>query len=379
MNVKKPIMIIAGEDSGDLHGSALIAELKNIDPALQIYGIGGQKMIEAGMTPQYHIKDMAFLGFAEVVKHIPFIRKVQRELLNVVKNRNIKEVVLIDYPGFNLSLAKKLKKLDVKIIYYISPQVWAWGKGRLKKMKRLIDLMIVVFPFEKELYKNAGVKVEYAGHPLVERMNSYPYLSKSGLYEKFNLDDDKDLLLLMPGSRKQEIEKIFPESIKAAVRLSNELNMQTVVACSGNIDENIFRKLTHEKNFTIIKEHTYDLLKHAKFGIIKSGTSTLEAGLAELPFVVVYSTSALTYFIGKKLIQIDSISMTNIILDKKVIPELIQKDMNTEKIYSVAKSILTDIKKYELIKSELEKLKLKLGSGGASKRAAELIYAELND
>ncbi len=378
MNVKKSIMIIAGEDSGDLHGSALITELKNINSALQIHGIGGQKMIDAGMTPQYHIKDMAFLGFAEVIKHIPFIKKVQKDLLNVVKTQNIKEVVLIDYPGFNLSLAKKLRKLNTKIIYYISPQVWAWGKSRLQKMKQLIDLMIVVFPFEKELYKKAGVKVEYVGHPLIEQIKSYNYLSKEELYNKFGLEKGKDLLLLMPGSRKQEIGRIFPETIKAAVRLSAELNLQTVVACSANIDEDIFYKLTNEKNFAIIKEHTYDLLKYTKFGIIKSGTSTLEAGLFGFPFVVVYSTSALTYFIGKKLIEIDSISMTNIVLGEKIIPELIQSDMNAEKIFSTAKSILTNPAKYEEIKSKLENLKTKLGSVGASKRAAELIYAELN-
>ena len=378
MNVKKSIMIIAGEDSGDLHGSALITELKNINSALQIHGIGGQKMIDAGMTPQYHIKDMAFLGFAEVIKHIPFIKKVQKDLLNVVKTQNIKEVVLIDYPGFNLSLAKKLRKLNTKIIYYISPQVWAWGKSRLQKMKQLIDLMIVVFPFEKELYKKAGVKVEYVGHPLIEQIKSYNYLSKEELYNKFGLEKGKDLLLLMPGSRKQEIGRIFPETIKAAVRLSAELNLQTVVACSANIDEDIFYKLTNEKNFAIIKEHTYDLLKYTKFGIIKSGTSTLEAGLFGFPFVVVYSTSALTYFIGKKLIEIDSISMTNIVLGEKIIPELIQNDMNAEKIFSTAKSILTNPAKYEEIKSKLENLKTKLGSVGASKRAAELIYAELN-
>ena len=378
MNVKKSIMIIAGEDSGDLHGSALITELKNINSALQIHGIGGQKMIDAGMTQQYHIKDMAFLGFAEVIKHIPFIKKVQKDLLNVVKTQNIKEVVLIDYPGFNLSLAKKLRKLNTKIIYYISPQVWAWGKSRLQKMKQLIDLMIVVFPFEKELYKKAGVKVEYVGHPLIEQIKSYNYLSKKELYNKFGLEKEKDLLLLMPGSRKQEIGRIFPETIKAAVRLSSELNLQTVVACSANIDEDIFYKLTNEKNFAIIKEHTYDLLKYTKFGIIKSGTSTLEAGLFGFPFVVVYSTSALTYFIGKKLIEIDSISMTNIVLGEKIIPELIQNDMNAEKIFSTAKSILTNPAKYEEIKSKLENLKTKLGSEGASKRAAELIYAELN-
>ncbi len=371
-------MIIAGEDSGDLHGSALIKELTKIDSALKIYGIGGQRMINAGMKAQYHIKDMAFLGFAEVVKHIPFIKKVQRKLFETVKNKNIQEVVLIDYPGFNLNFAKKLKTLNTKIIYYISPQVWAWGKNRIKKIKRLVDLMIVVFPFEKEFYEKAGVKVEYVGHPLIELLSSYNYLPKNELYSKFDLDPEKEILILMPGSRKQEIKKIFPESIKAALKISKEFNLQTIVACSDNLEESVFRNLSSGNNFTIVKGYTYDILKHAKFGIIKSGTSTLEAALFGFPFVVVYSTSPVTYLIGKSLIKIDSISMANIVMAEKVIPELIQKDLNQEKIYSVSRNILSNPEKYNGIKSKLNKIKEKLGASGASRKAAELIYKELN-
>lgn len=369
--------MIAGEDSGDLHGSALIEELKMIDPEIEIVGIGGERMKAAGMTIYYHTKEMAFLGFAEVVKHIPFIHSVQNFLLQKVRELNIKEVVLIDYPGFNLSIAKKLKKPDVKLVYYISPQIWAWGKNRIKKIKELIDLMIVVFPFEKDIYEAEGINVKYAGHPLVERIEDYRFLSRDKLFQKLKLDASKDILLLMPGSREQEIKKIFPESIKAAYRLAQDFNMQIVVACSQNIDKSLFSSLSGNIDYTISKGYNYDLLKYAKFGIIKSGTSTLEAGLFRLPFIVVYSTNYLTYLIGKSLIKLPGIALANIVLGEKVVEELIQKDVNSQNIYDKVKTILSNTEAYNEIKKKLVNIKIKLGESGASKRAAEFIYREL--
>src|SRR3990172_13431640 len=191
----KNLMIIAGEISGDLHGSNLVSELLKIDPALNIYGIGGDKMKAAGMQLTYHINKMAFLGFAEVVKHIPFIRRVQKELMNIIRNKKIDTVVLIDYPGFNLSIAKKIKKPGVKIIYYISPQIWAWGGSRINKIRSLVDKMLVVFPFEEKLYNDNGVNVEFVGHPLLERIQEYNFLSKEKLFEKYNLEKGKEILL----------------------------------------------------------------------------------------------------------------------------------------------------------------------------------------
>ncbi len=377
--MKNKLLIIAGEDSGDMHGSALINELKLIDNTLEIFGIGGDRMIASGMTALYHIKDMSFLGFAEVVKHIPFIKRVQNSLLTKVKEENIKEAVLIDYPGFNLSLSKKLKKLGVKIIYYISPQIWAWGKNRIHKIKKLVDLMIVVFPFEKNLYKNAGVKVEYIGHPLIDRINSYQFLSKQDLFSKYSIDDSKEILLIMPGSRKQEILKIFPETIKAAKKLSDEFNFQTVVACSQNIDESLLRSLTKVKDFIVTTDNTYDFLKYAKFGIIKSGTSTLEAGIFKIPFIVVYVTNFLTYLIGKTIIKLESIALVNIVAGEKIVDELIQNNVKSAKIYETCKTILTNKNKMTTIKNKLEKIKSLLGNPGASQRAAALIYNELNE
>ena len=375
----KNLMIIAGEISGDLHGASLIKELKNLDQEINVYGIGGDKMKAAGMQLSYHINRMAFLGFVEVIRHLPFIKKVQRELLNLVKNMKIDTVVLIDYPGFNLSIAKKLKRLNVKILYYISPQIWAWGSGRIRKIKKLVNKMLVVFPFEEKLYNNNNVNVEFVGHPLLEKLKHYNFLTKDKLFEKYGLDKKKEILLILPGSREQEVKHIFPEAIKAAVKLAKEFNLQVVTACSSNIDEKIFTEITAEKEFKIIKNNTYNLLKHSGFGIVKSGTSTLEAGLFQLPMVIVYKTSSLTYWIGRSLVKVDFIGMPNIISGEKVVPELIQNQVSEEIVYKESKKILSDKNLYQAIKIKFGLIKEKLGEEGASVKAAESIYKIMNE
>lgn len=373
------IMIIAGEVSGDMHGAALIHELNKFNHDIRIFGIGGNLMKREGANLLYHLDRMAFLGFVEVVKHIPFMKQVQSELINTVLNQNIRTVVLIDYPGFNLNVAKKLKSLNVKLIYYISPQVWAWGRNRVDKIKRLVDKMIVVFPFEKEIYQNAGVNVEYVGHPLMEIISKHKFLSKSELYDKFQLDSSKEILLVLPGSRNQEVEKIFPESINAAEVLARDYNLQIVVCASQNISEEFIFKTAQKSNFKVITEHTYDLMKYSKFGIIKSGTSTLEAAIFQLPMIIVYKTSGLTYFIGKKLIKLKNIGMANIILNEEVVPELIQNDVSSQNIITKSKEILSNSGLYDNIRLKLGLVKEKLGENGASKKAAQIIYNLMND
>lgn len=376
--MSKNILVIAGEASGDLHGASLIRELKNIDSEISIIGIGGNKMKAQGMEQLFHINQMAFLGFAEVVKHIPFIRKVQEKILAEVAEKQIKTAVLIDYPGFNLNIAGKLKEQNVDIIYYIAPQVWAWGLSRMKKIKRLVSKMLVVFPFEENLFLKSGVNAEYIGHPLLEQIHDYPYLNKEEFYKKFNLDESKGILLVLPGSRTQEVRKIFPDVIPAASRLSEEFNLQTVVACSNDIDESIFCSLTDVRDFRVIKDHTYDLYKFADFGIIKSGTSTLEAGLFELPMVVVYTTNYLTYLIGRSVIKIDRIALVNIVADEKIVTELIQNDVRPEKIYEESVKLLSDPQKYITMKKKLSALRDKLGIKGASKKGADIVYSYIS-
>jgi lipid-A-disaccharide synthase len=377
----KNVLIIAGEVSGDLHGASLIRELKKLDSSLKIFGIGGDKMQAEGMELIYHIDKMAFLGFVEVIKHLPFIKRVQRDIIDEVKKRKVREVVLIDYPGFNLNLAKKLKHLELEpeLIYYITPQVWAWGKGRVNKIKKLFNKVLVVFPFEEKFFTSKNVNAEFVGHPLIQEINSYKFLTKDQLNKKFVLDPAKEILLILPGSRKQEVESIFPEAIKAANKLSDEFNMQIVVACSSSIDEKVFYGLTNQKNFKVVKDHTYDLLKHSKFGIVKSGTSTLEAGLMELPMVIIYKTSMLTYKIGKSLVKIKNIGMANIILDEQVVPELIQNEANAGNIYDTAKNILSNNALLNQTKLKLRRIKEVLGDKNAPQNAAKIIYSLLDE
>ncbi len=374
---EKDLLIIAGEISGDLHGAALVKKLLLLNPELKIYGIGGDKMQEAGMKLIYHINKMAFLGFLEVIEHLPFIKKVQKELLNFVTEKNIKNIVLIDYPGFNLNIARKFKKLNLNIIYYISPQLWAWGSGRIKKIKKTVNKMLVVFPFEEKMYKENSVDAEFVGHPLIERLNNYQFLEKDDLYDKFGLERDKEILLLLSGSREHEVKSIFQECFKAAENISEKYNLQIVAACADNIDEKLYFSLTDSNNFKVIKGFTYDLLKHSKLGIIKSGTSTLEAALLELPMIIVYKTSTITYLIGKSLVKIKDIGMANILSGKKIVPELIQSKVKANYIIEEADKLLTDEVLYLNTKNELKKIKESLGKEDASKRAAEIIHSSL--
>lgn len=373
------IMIIAGEASGDMHGAGLINSIKALRPDIQFFGMGGDKMISAGLNAQMNAKRMAFLGFVEVIRHLPFIIKVENSLFGKLKEEKIKTLILIDYPGFNLRFARKAKKLGVKVFYYISPQVWAWGKGRVEKIKQLVDQMIVVFPFEEKFYKEHGIKAVFVGHPLIERIDNYSFLSKEELYKKFGLEKGKEILLLLPGSRKHEIRKIFPAAVKSAVKIAEKFNMQLVVACSENLDENILKRSYSGGGYRIIKGFTYELMKYSKFGIIKSGTSTLEAGILSLPYIVIYSTNYITYFLGRMVVNIKNLAISNILLEENVVDELIQDDLNEKNIVEKAERILNDGAKYNLIKEKLSKLKILLGTGKASENAAKLIVDYVNE
>jgi len=375
----KNIMIIAGEVSGDLLGAELSSELKKINGNLNIVGIGGERMKLAGVEIIYHINKLAFLGFAEVVKHIPFIRKVQNELIEIIKEKNIKNIILIDYPGFNLNFAKKIKPLGVKIIYYVSPQIWAWGSGRIKRIKNLVRKMFVVFPFEEKIYNAAGVDVEFVGHPLLERIDKYDFLPREKFFRMYELETGKEILLILPGSRKHEVERIFPAAIEAAMKLSREFNLQIVVAGTSGIDEKLYKNISPSDDYKLVKDYNYELMRYSKFGIIKSGTSTLEAGLFGLPMVIVYKTSLLTYFIGKNLVNLKNIGMANIISGENVVPELIQDKVNPDSIYNESKKILSNSDLYNSIKNKLLEINKKLGEKGAVRKTAESIYSLINE
>ncbi len=372
------ILIIAGEESGDLHGSALMKEMKNNYSNLAFYGIGGERMIAEGLIHSFHIKDMSFLGLVEVVKHLPHIIKVKRTIVKIIRQNNIRTAILIDYPGFNLNLARKLKKLRVKVFYYISPQIWAWGTGRIKKIRKLIHKMIVVFPFEKDFYLKNGIDADFVGHPLIDRLNRYQYMNKEELLNKCGLEKDKEILLIMPGSRLHEIEKILPESLDAAKAIAQRNNLQIVVACSQNIDEMQLENHITDK-IKVVKNYSYDLMRHSVFGIIKSGTSTLECALHELPFAAVYRTSKITYLIGERLVKVDWIAMPNIIAGEKVVEEFVQDDFSAANLEEFVNSFLESENERTIMIEKFKKIKSILGDGDASQNAARIITDEMDE
>lgn len=366
------ILIIAGEISGDIHGGRLVKEILRKNNRIKFFGIGGDSMQSAGVELLYHIRDVSFLGFVEVIKHIPFLRKVKKQLQSELVKRDVEKIILIDYPGFNLSFAKSISSRNKKIFYYISPQIWAWGKNRIKLIKKIIHKMIVVFPFEEKLYKEHSIDAKFVGHPLLESINEYNFMSKNEFFAKYGLNPQKKLLVIFPGSRKQEIEKILPVSLEAAKKLRSEFDLEVTVAAVNNVDAKIYPN-TILSETKIISHRNYELLKYSDLGIIKSGTSTLEAAIFRLPFVVVYKISFWSYLLGKSLIKIDSIALANIVSSKKVVQEFIQNDASAENIYSELKRILTDENYRKNIIEEFEEIKGKLGEYGASGKAANII------
>lgn len=365
------ILIVAGEVSGDIQGGKLVKAIKELSPEIKIAGIGGDNMSSAGMELLRRVDEMSFLGFTEIIKHLPFVRKVMNELLKWIEIERPKIVLLIDYPGFNLRLAEKAKKLGCKIIYYISPQIWAWGKGRIKKIAGVVDQMIVIFPFEEELYRNAGVAVEFVGHPILENLEVNS--SKEDFFSENDLDSDEILIGLLPGSRTQEVESLYKTMIDAVELLKSEFpNAQSITAKSPVLDNAVYDKIAGNDRLKQTNK-TYDVMKHSDLLFVASGTATLESACFGTPFIVVYRVSPISWFIGKMLVKIDSIGLVNIVAGKKIAPELLQSDLTPARLAREALNILKDEKSYAETSSELLKVKKLLGEPGASKKAAEII------
>lgn len=367
------IMIVAGEVSGDQHGAELIKALSAGGNNFRFFGIGGDEMIKAGLDHLYHIKDIAFMGFAEVVKHIPFMMRVRNELIALTEKKNIEYIIYIDYPGFNLNLAKKLKEAGKKNIYYIAPQIWAWGQKRAFKIKNIIDKLLVINPFEVDFYRQYGIEAVYTGHPLVSKMAEYKRKSRKELDELLNLDPAKEILLLMPGSRKQEIEKIFHPAAEGAIKLCRGFNLQCVVMAAPSVNISLLKDAADRYGFRVTNNYSYDLMNISKLGIIKSGTSTLEAAISGLPHIVVYKTTKLTYEISRRLIKIKNIALANIINGKTVVPELIQDECTPEKIYEAASKLISSPALYSGTRDELLNVRKVLGEKNSAETAAKEI------
>jgi lipid-A-disaccharide synthase len=376
--------IIAGEASGDLHGSNLITELKKLDSNAMIRCWGGDKMQAAGGEVVKHIRDLAFMGFAEVVKNLRTIFRNLKFCKEDIQQFKPDALILIDYPGFNLRIAKWAKENGFKVIYYISPQVWAWKENRVKEMKKNIDKMIVIIPFEKDYFKNKwNWDVEYVGHPLVQVIERYKAQGtryKQGTRDKIQvLEDDveeKPIIALLPGSRKQEITAKLPIMLQVSDYFPD---YQFVIAQAPSVDDAFYKIFTSKHpNVSAVKNKTYDLLMQSTAALVTSGTATLETALFGVPQVVCYKGSPISYQIAKRVIKVKYIAMVNLIMNKPVVKELIQKELTVENLKKELEDLLKNENRMAEIKKDYADLKRILSEGGnASENAAKSIIKEL--
>jgi lipid-A-disaccharide synthase len=356
--------IIAGEASGDLHASNLIKEIKVLDSQAAFDCWGGDKMKEAGGNLVKHYKDLAFMGFAEVVMNLrTIIRNISFCKKDILEKRP-DVIILVDYPGFNLRIAKFAREQGFKVIYYISPQIWAWKKSRVFDIKRDVDKMLVILPFEKEFYAKYGVEVDFVGHPLLDALKDVKGESKP----------EKPVIALLPGSRKQEISRILPLMV-SAVSSFKEYDIRVAVAPS--IEENYYREMIKDTRAGIWRGGTYPLLSISTAALVTSGTATLETALMKVPQVVCYKGNILSFWIAKKLVDIKYISLVNLITDKLVVKELIQNELTVSNLKKELEKLLQPDNR-KVILSDYNDLAERLGGTGASAKAAQRIYNLLN-
>ncbi|HYA14657.1 MAG TPA: lipid-A-disaccharide synthase [Syntrophales bacterium] len=372
---KKQIMIVAGEASGDLHGGNLVQAMHRIDQSIRFYGVGGRKLREAGVELLADSADMAVVGLTEVISKLGMILKVMAQLKESMRKNRPDLVILIDYPDFNLSLAKAAKKYGIKVFYYISPQVWAWRKGRIGQIKKTVDKMVVILPFEVNLYNEAGVNAEFVGHPLLDVIGT-KYSRKEAML-KFGLEDGVTTVGILPGSRQSEVTRLLPEMLRAAEIIEKKLRpVQFVLPLADTLDFAFISQIISQYpiRVEVIRNEVYDVIACADIAIVASGTATLETALMETPMVIVYKVSIPSYYVGKMVINIDHIGLVNIVAGKTVVPELIQDEASPEKIAAIVMEILADRRRMADIKAELSKIKDMLGSRGAAERTAHLAY-----
>ncbi|MBI5476542.1 MAG: lipid-A-disaccharide synthase [Ignavibacteriales bacterium] len=368
------VMMIAGEASGDLHGSGVIKEIMKREPDSVVFGIGGDKMQAAGMELIYHIKEISVMGFWEVLQQLPLLKSVEQTMKVLLKLKKPDVLVLIDYPGFNLRFAKIARQTGMKIIYYISPQVWAWHPGRVKKMKSLIDKMLVVFPFEEEIYLKEGIDARFVGHPLLEAFTEPQ--GKNEFCKRYGFDTSKPILGLFPGSRRQELERIFPAMLGAARILMKMTDLQIAVGVSSILNYEYVKSFVRdENNIKLIQHATYDVMKNSDIALVTSGTATLETAYYQTPMIVVYKTSWLTYLIGRLFVRIKFISLANIVAGEKIVPEILQSKVNPENLaYEVYRLLMNQVERKKM-SSLMSVIRERLGDKGASRRVAETLFS----
>jgi lipid-A-disaccharide synthase len=369
--------IIAGEASGDLHASNLMHHLKEQDSLADFRFWGGDLMKAQGGELVKHYRDLAFMGFTEVLFNIRTIFKNLAFCKQDILKHKPDVLILVDYPGFNLRIAEFAKENGIKVFYYISPQIWAWKQGRVHQIKKIVDKMFVILPFESEFYQKFNYKVDYVGHPLLDAIENFKakgiaqqeFLQKHGLNEK-------PVIAVLPGSRKQEISRILETMLKISPSYPD---FQFVIAGAPSISPEYYESFLKVENVKMVHNKTYELLQHSTAALVTSGTATLETALFGVPEVVCYAGNKISYLIAKKLIKVKYISLVNLIMDEPVVKELIQDDFNADQLKQELDKILFDPQVKALIHQKYSELKKKLGESGASARTAALMLKYLKE
>lgn len=369
------IMIIAGEASGDLYGSRLMRAFREVHPGATFFGIGGDLMREEGADLLYHISQTAIMGFVEVAKNYPFLKQVFGDCETQFAARRADAVVLIDYPGFNLRFARKVKEAGGRVLYYISPQVWAWGKNRARKMAGSIDHLACVFPFEEELFNDAGIPTTFVGHPLAEILEDVP---RAGFFAAHGLPEDRPLLGLFPGSREQEIHRLLPAMLEGAALLREHTGCTVAIGAARQPDSLYAPFLQGFDDVVLLRGATHGLMQHSHAAVVASGTATVETAWYGTPMVIVYRASWLNYQIGKRLVNVPNIGMVNILAGHRIVPELLQDDVRPDYIYDYIIPYFTKPNRRAATIQALRDVRDILGGPGASRRTAGIL-ADLID
>ena len=368
------IMLSAGEASGDLHGANLAEALKAVDPQVELIGMGGEQMRKVGVRIVYDIKNLGVIGIGEIIKKIPFFYKLRTFLVNTMKEEKPDALVCIDYPGFNMKLIEKAKEAGIPVIYYILPTIWAWHKSRGNVIAEYTDLAVSLFPFEAEMYKKMGTNVVYGGHPLLDTVK--PSMSKDEAYSFFGLQQGKKTVLFMPGSRVQEVQSLYGKMLAAGKLLQDKVEgLQFMVPKASTIDRHMLEEAAREANLEVHigEERVYDMMNIADAAICASGTATLETALMGVPTLLVYRVNALTYWLSKILVHLDSIGLPNIISGHRIMPELWQDEVTPENIEAAVLPWLVDAAAAEEARHLMAGVRCQMGEAGAVRRTAEII------
>jgi lipid-A-disaccharide synthase len=372
---ERKILIVAGETSGDLHGAHLVKAALSLDPKLQFYGVGGEHLRSMGTEVIFDSSEVAVVGIVEVFSKLRSIIRAFRWLKRSLDVDKPALAILIDFPDFNLRLAQQANKRGIPVFYYISPQVWAWRKGRIKKIAKLVHKLVVILPFEVSFYRQRGIDCEFVGHPLIDIVK--PHLSKEKAREIFRLDKDKRTIGLLPGSRREEVQKLLPVLLKSAHLLLRDFSeLQFIMPIAPAINrceiEEYIRRFNVEVR--LVDEHIYDMLNICDIIITASGTATLEAAIMNTPMVIVYKVSFLSYLVGWLLVKVKNIGLVNLIAERRIVPELIQGQASPINIFNETSKMLKNPHLLSTIKGDLKRVREKLGNQGASQRAAQILY-----